>query len=189
MSSTSTGMHLSPEALIAAVDAGRRDDVARLHALIRRTAPRLAPGASGKMLGYGPFHYRYASGREGDTFRIGLAANKQYLSLYVLAVDAGGYVAERYRTRLPRADIGKCCVRFKRLDDLDPEALVSLLKEAAATPYGDAEVGPAKRKVPAAKAASAPKTLKAPSAKQRAGSTKTPAKRAAAKQRKSAARR
>jgi hypothetical protein len=88
------------------------------------------------MIGYGPFHYKYASGREGDWFRIGVASLKQYISLYSCAADARGYVAERYRKRLPGADIGKSCVRFKRLDDLDTAALKALLKETAKTGFG-----------------------------------------------------
>jgi hypothetical protein len=82
------------------------------------------------MIGYGRFHYRYATGREGDASLIALSSRKQYISLYVLCADAGGYLAERYADRLPRANIGKSCVRFKRVDDLDLDALRELLTEA-----------------------------------------------------------
>ena len=88
------------------------------------------------ILGYGPFHYRYASGREGDACRISLASNKSYISLYALAADDAGYVAERFKKDLPRANIGKSCVRFKRLADLDEKPLVALIKLAAKTSYG-----------------------------------------------------
>ena len=44
---------------------------------------------------------------------------------------ADGFVAERYRERLPKADIGRSCVRFTRVDDLDPEALAELIREGA----------------------------------------------------------
>jgi hypothetical protein len=83
------------------------------------------------MLGYGPMKYRYASGRQGEWFKIGLASQKNYISLYMCAADAQGYVAERYKERLPNADIGKSCVRFKQLEDLDRKALVALIKETA----------------------------------------------------------
>ena len=55
------------------------------------------------MLGYGPFHYRYASGREGDASLIALASRKQYISLYVLCTTERGYLAEQYAERLPKA--------------------------------------------------------------------------------------
>ena len=82
-------------------------------------------------MGYGKYHYRYASGREGDWMRIGVANNKQYISLYCCAADERGYVAERFKDRLPKANIGKSCVRFKRLSDLDETALRDLIRESA----------------------------------------------------------
>jgi hypothetical protein len=81
--------------------------------------------------GTGPFHYRYASGREGEACKLSIASNASYISLYCYAADAQGYVAERYRDRLPKASIGKSCVRFKKLADLDQKALVALIKETA----------------------------------------------------------
>ena len=126
----------TPEEYLAELAEPRRSDVAALHALIRKAVPRLEPFIHAGMLAYGPFHYRYASGREGDWFRIGVASNKSYISLYACAADAKGYVAERYKARLPGASIGKSCVRFKRLADLDVKVLTALLKEAARTGFG-----------------------------------------------------
>lgn len=113
------------------LDEPRKTDIARLHKLIRKTAPKLKPFILKGMLAYGPFHYKYASGREGDWCRIGLASNKSYISLYACAADARGYVAERYKKKLPKASIGKSCVRFKRVDDLDLDVLTALIKETA----------------------------------------------------------
>lgn len=126
----------TPEDYIAQLDEPRRSQIAALHALIRKTVPRLKPFIQSGMLAYGPFHYRYASGREGDWFRIGVASNKSYISLYACAADERGYVAERYKKKLPRASIGKSCVRFKKLEDLDQAALKALLKETAVTGFG-----------------------------------------------------
>lgn len=125
----------TPEEYIAQLEEPRRSDIARLHALITKTVPKLTPCILGGMLGYGPFHYKYASGREGDACRISLASNKAHISLYALGADEDGYVAERYKERLPKASIGKSCVRFKKLDDLDLTALKALLKETAKAGY------------------------------------------------------
>ena len=124
-------MPRSPEEYIGALDEPRRSEIRRVHELIRHEAPQLEPGTDDRMIGYGPYHYRYASGREGDTFVIGLASNSRYISLYVMAVDTDGFVVERFRDRLPKADIGKACVRFRRVDDLDADALADLIREAA----------------------------------------------------------
>ena len=121
----------TPDEYIAAVDDKRRPDIVALDALIRQHAPKLERVIMDGMLGYGPFHYRYASGREGDACKLSIASNKSYISLYCFAADEEGYVAERYVDRLPKANIGKACVRFKKLADLDEKALVALIKETA----------------------------------------------------------
>ena len=119
------------EEYIAALAEPRRTDVAALDALIREHAPGLEPVVAGEMLGYGPFHYRYASGREGDTTLLGLASQKRYISLYVLCATGGRYLAESYVERLPKASVGKSCVRFTRLADIDTAVLGELIAEAA----------------------------------------------------------
>ena len=90
------------------------------------------------MPGYGRYHYRYASGREGDWMLVGMASNKNYISLYVTATtDDGRYLAETFRPRLPKASIGKSRIRFKRLSDVDTAALTELLQAASANPPGE----------------------------------------------------
>ncbi|MCW0213640.1 MAG: DUF1801 domain-containing protein [Pseudonocardia sp.] len=133
---------MTPDEYLAAVDEKRRADVVALDALIRETAPGLDRVMSPPGIGYGSFHYRYASGREGDAALLGLAANKRYLSLYVLCATENGYLAEAYRDRLPTASIGKSCVRFPRLAGVDVEALRELIAEAASRgPEAAAGVG------------------------------------------------
>ena len=63
--------------------------------------------------------------------KLSIASNASYISLYCFAADAEGYVAERYVDRLPKASIGKACVQFKKLADLDEKAVVALIKETA----------------------------------------------------------
>jgi hypothetical protein len=109
----------------------RRGEIRVLHELIRRSAPRLEPTMEFGLLGYGKYHYRYATGREGDWMLVGLASNKNYISLYVMATtDDGRMLADTYSDRLPKASIGKSCIRFRRLGDVDKDALASLLREA-----------------------------------------------------------
>ena len=121
----------TPAEYIAAVDDKRRPDIAALDGLIRKHAPKLEPVIMDGMLGYGPFHYRYASGREGDACKLSIASNASYISLYCFAADAKGYVAERYVNRLGKAKIGKTCVMIKKVADLDEKALVALIEETA----------------------------------------------------------
>jgi hypothetical protein len=120
-----------PEDYLEQIDEPRRAEVEAVDRLIRETAPQLDRHLQAGMLGYGPYRYRYASGREGDWFVIGLASQKRYISLYVCATDGREYLAESYRDRLPKADIGKSCVRFKQLDDVDLDVVRDLVDEAA----------------------------------------------------------
>lgn len=126
----------TPAEYIAGVEESRREDIAALDRLIRKAAPKLEPVIQNGMLGYGPFHYKYASGREGDACRIAIASNASSISLYALATDADGYVAERYKDRLPKAKVGKSCVRFKKLAQLDLKVLEALIKETARSKFG-----------------------------------------------------
>jgi len=122
---------MTPDEYLASVDDKRRADVVALDALIRETAPDLERVVRYGMLEYGPFHYRYASGREGDATLIALAAQKRYLSLYVLCATETGYLAETFAERLPKASIGKSCVRFTALARVDVDVLRELISEAA----------------------------------------------------------
>lgn len=120
----------SPEEYIAAVPEPRKNDIEALHALIQKTVPKLKPRILSGMIGYGTYHYRYASGREGDWSLIALASQKNYISLYVCSLDNGKYIADEYRDALPKASIGKSCIRFKKLEDIDTSILVEIIQKA-----------------------------------------------------------
>lgn len=125
----------TPEEYIEALAEPRRSEIAALDAFIRKTAPKLSPFIHSGMLAYGPFRYKYASGREGDWFKLGIASNARAISLYACAADEHGYVAERYKERLPKAKIGKSCIVFQRFTDLDAAALRQLIRETEKTGF------------------------------------------------------
>ncbi|HUP83251.1 MAG TPA: DUF1801 domain-containing protein [Candidatus Limnocylindria bacterium] len=130
----------TPDEYIDRLEEPRRTYIRELHGLIRTNAPKLEPHLASGMLAYGPYEYRGKSG-SGTWFRLGLASQKRYISLYVMAEDlvTGGYLAESYKDRLPKANIGKSCLRFKRPEDLDRATLTKLIKEAATLkPLGQA---------------------------------------------------
>jgi hypothetical protein len=116
---------------LASLDDQRRDQIAELDELIRRLAPDLETGFDRGMLTYGPYHYIYPTGNEGDSAWISLSSRKRYISLYVICSDGEQYLAETFRDRLPNADIGKSCVRFRRLEDIDLDVISELVTQAA----------------------------------------------------------
>ena len=122
----------TPTEYFAAIkDEDRRRDMKKLHGLIRKTAPSLEPYMIAGLIGYGTYRYTNASGRTVDWCILGLSSRAAYISFYVCAIKNGKYVAESYKKALPKADIGKSCVRFKRLEDLDPKVLEKLIREGA----------------------------------------------------------
>lgn len=117
----------TPEAYVDGLPEPRRDDVGRLHARVREVAPSMAASAKEGMLSYGTYRYKYASGREGEWFVLGIASQKNYISLYAPTLNLEPYLA-----RLPKADIGRGCIRFKRLDDLDLGVIDEVIRASAA---------------------------------------------------------
>lgn len=118
------------EEYIELLDEPRKSQLKELHELIRKTVPKLKPAIALGMIMYGKFHYKYKSGREGDWYVIALASQKNYISLYVCATDGKKYVAEKYKKQLPKADIGRSCIRFKKIEDIDLPLIKKILKEA-----------------------------------------------------------
>ena len=129
---------MTPEEFLDGLPEPRRSEVVQLDAVIRAAVPELARIVLGGMLGYGPYHDRYPTGREGDTCVISLASHKRYISLYVNAVTDGQYLPERYADRFPKASIGRSCIRIRHAADLDADDLTELLRQAAAAPAAKA---------------------------------------------------
>ncbi len=120
----------TPEEYIAQIDEPRKSQITELYELICESAPTLIPYIQSGMIGFGKYHYKYGSGREGDWFMIGLASQKNYISLYVCAVIDNKYLAEEYKEKLPKANIGKSCIRFRKIEDIDLAVLEELIQKA-----------------------------------------------------------
>lgn len=124
----------TPDAYLKSLPDDRRADVTGLHRAIREAAPALAPHIVYGMLGYGTYRYRYASGKAGEAPVVALASQKNYISLYVSATDDAGYLAEHHAKRLGKVSVGKSCIRFKKLADLNLDVALELVRAAAAMP-------------------------------------------------------
>ncbi len=112
----------------------RRELIESLHAFIQKTAPKLKPHFASNMLGYGSFKYLNYKKDVMDWPVIGLASQKNYISLYVCAVDKDGYIAEQYKKELGNVSVGKSCIRFKKLEDVDLSTLKKVIQAAAKKP-------------------------------------------------------
>ena len=118
------------QAYLAAIDDPvRRADCQALAALMERItgAPPVMWGAS--IVGCGSYHYRYASGREGDAPLAGFAPRKGDISIY-LSCDLAARAD--LLAQLGRHKIGKACLYVRRLDEIDMAVLEQQVRESVA---------------------------------------------------------
>lgn len=79
------------------------------------------------IIGFGQYHYRYESGREGDFMRVGFSPRKQNLSIYIIP---GFEPYQAILERLGKHKVGKSCLYIKRLEDVDRSALRELVRQS-----------------------------------------------------------
>lgn len=77
------------------------------------------------IIGFGDYHYKYASGREGDWFLTGFSPRKNALTLYLMCDIS--HESIDFST-LGKHKKGKGCLYIKRLDDVDLKALENIIK-------------------------------------------------------------
>jgi uncharacterized protein YdhG (YjbR/CyaY superfamily) len=111
------------DAYLTQVTGPRRDAVVRLRELCLEHLPGFTEGMRYGMPGY--WRGSVADG-EGE---IGFAAQKQYLSFYVVRTD----VMAAHRERLAGLSVGKGCIRYRRPEQLDLDVVRSILELTAAT--------------------------------------------------------
>lgn len=119
---------------LQAVPSEQKVTIEFLHAFIQKTAPTLKPHFAYNMLGYGSFPYRNYKNEQIEWPVIALANQKNYISLYVCAVENGKYLAEMHKKELGKVSVGKSCIRFKNVSDLNLKTLTKVLKAAEKKP-------------------------------------------------------
>jgi Domain of unknown function (DU1801) len=106
-------------------DERRREDAVRLCAMMQEITgePPMLWGTS--IIGFGIYHYRYASGHEGNAALASFSPRRQQLAIYLV-----GEFASRHRSALARLGphkTGKGCLYIKSLDEVDRDALRELI--------------------------------------------------------------
>lgn len=120
-------------AFLAAVDHPvRRSDGEVLRALFERVSGEPATLWGPTIIGFGSYHYRYASGHEGDAPRIGFSPRKANLVLYLGGYD--GFDADL--ARLGKHKRSVACVYLNKLADVDPAVLEEIVTRSWEAPRG-----------------------------------------------------
>jgi len=95
---------------------------------LMRTTTGLEPRMWGdSIVGFGSYHYKYASGREGDWFLTGFSPRKQSLTLYIMP---GFDEYEALLGKLGKYKIGKSCLYINKLEDVDLSVLKTLIEKS-----------------------------------------------------------
>jgi len=79
------------------------------------------------IVGFGTYHYKYATGREGDMPLVGFSPRKQALTLYILA---GFKKHPELMKKLGKFKTGTACLYIKSFDDIDIKVLNELITES-----------------------------------------------------------
>lgn len=119
---------------LASVPADRKEAIDFLHTFIQKSVPKLKPHFAYNMLGYGSFPYVNYKKEQILWPTIAMANQKNYISIYVCAIDGKEYLAEKFKDDLGKVSVGKSCIRFKKLEDLHLPTLKKVLQLAAKSP-------------------------------------------------------
>ena len=121
---------IDPMDFIAAVEhPTRQADARTLVAMMKRITGCKPKMWGPTIIGFGRYHYKYESGREGDFFLTGFSPRKQALSIYIVS---GFNINPELMEKLGKYKTGKSCLYVKKLDDVDRSALEQLVKESVA---------------------------------------------------------
>lgn len=102
----------------------RRRDAKKVAAMMREATGSRAKMWGANIVGYGTYHYKYESGREGDFLITGFSPRKQALTLYIIP---GFNQFESLMSKLGKYKTGKSCLYIKRLSDVDEKILKRLI--------------------------------------------------------------
>lgn len=107
----------------------RREDSLKVLEIMEELTGMKAEMWGNSIIGFGDYHYKYESGREGNFFKVGFSPRKTSLTLYIMP----GF--ERYpglMENLGKYKTGRSCLYVKKLEDVDEEVLKELIVESVA---------------------------------------------------------
>jgi len=113
--------------LSAIEDPRRRADARKVAAMMRKATGKRARMWGSSMIGFGSYHYKYASGREGEWSLVGLSPRKQNLVVYIMP---GFSEFPALMKKLGKYKTGKSCLYLNKLDDVDERVLQKLIEQS-----------------------------------------------------------
>lgn len=108
-------------------DKQKRADCKAIAKMMRAASGNRAKMWGTSIVGFGSYHYIYASGREGDFLECGFSPRAQNISIYIMP---GFKSFGPLMKRLGKHKTGKSCLYIKRLDEVDQDVLAKLIDES-----------------------------------------------------------
>lgn len=116
----------NPKAFIEAVEhKKRREDSLVVMDLMERITGEKPVMWGPSIVGYGSYHYKYASGQEGDWMMTGFSPRKQALTIYIMP---GFKRYDELMSKLGKYKTGKACLYINKLEDIDFKTLEELIQ-------------------------------------------------------------
>lgn len=128
------------ESYIASQPEPKRSDMEALHRIILQIMPsgklwfmdgRNSEGktVSNPNIGYGHRTTKYADGRTGEFYQIGMSANTTGVSIYIMGIKDKAYLPETYGAKIGKASVSGYCIKFKTLKGVNIEMLESAIRD------------------------------------------------------------
>lgn len=116
----------SVEAFLDSVENKRRQaDSRAVHEMMARVSGEPARMWGSAIVGFGRYHYKYDSGREGDYMLTGYSPRKQALTVYIMP---GFSQYQDQMARLGKHKTGKSCLYINKVDDIDLDVLEEIIR-------------------------------------------------------------
>lgn len=128
-----------PDDFLAGLDGPFAEDLRQLDAEIVKRMPGrprilwqgpMWGGTDQTIIGYGDFSYTNSRGETVEWFMVGLAAQKDHISVYVNAAGPDGYLVRKHADHLGKVKVGSAVIGFKRLEDVNLDELMAVVEEA-----------------------------------------------------------
>ena len=113
--------------LKSVIDKKRQEDSIKILELMKKITKEEPKMWGPSIVGFGSYHYKYESGREGDMCITGFSPRKQSLTLYIMP---GFERYEKLMKKLGKYKTGKSCLYINKLEDVDLKVLKTLITES-----------------------------------------------------------
>lgn len=130
----------SPEEFINSLGDDVKEDIENLDRMISNEFEgetrvmwegKMWGGTDQQIIGYGEFNYTNSKGENVEWFAVGLAAQKNYISVYVNAVDEGAYLLQKFKNRLGQVKVGSASLSFRNFESLELDVFEELISRAS----------------------------------------------------------